>query len=201
MNRFSPNRSGLFTGCLVLTLGLFGPGAGVGQAQVIVKPTSTSAQLKKAELALTGNKTSTAKATASLNEGVRKYAESMLGKQVGSGECWDLANEALKAAGARQPGQGGYGSYVFGKEVTLKDVQPGDILQFENVVFKHTSANGSWSTNNFPHHTAVVKKVQGRQIELLHQNVNNDRHVQTSTISLDDKQPGGTLLAYRPQPR
>jgi hypothetical protein len=206
MKRFFPSLDRLFTSCLVLTLGLFGLDASVGQAQIVPKPAIKPSQLQKKEPIdtkpyVTRPNYPLGDLMASLNERVRKYAESMLGKQVGNGECWTLVNAALNKAGAKQPGQGGYGTYVFGKEVALKDVKPGDILQFENVVFKHTNPNGSSYTNNFPHHTAIVNKVQGRQIDLLHQNVNGNRTVQTGTINLDHKQPGGTLLGYRPQPR
>jgi hypothetical protein len=136
------------------------------------------------------------KILAPLNERVRMHAESLIGKQVGRGECWDLAKEALAFCKAKTPGEAGYGIYEFGKKVALKDVLPGDILQFENVVFK-----GNGSTYNYPHHTAIVRGVNGKTIELLHQNVNNIRRVQTGTIDLNHLQPGGTLVAFRPQPR
>ncbi|HVK13128.1 MAG TPA: hypothetical protein VM597_30525, partial [Gemmataceae bacterium] len=35
------------------------------------------------------------------NEKVLAFAKSQLGKQVGDGECWSLANEAMKAAGVK----------------------------------------------------------------------------------------------------
>lgn len=136
-----------------------------------------------------------------LNTKVLQYAQSKMGQKVGRGECWDLANEALGAAGAKQPGRNGYATYVFGSQVALTSVKPGDILQFENVNFKHTDKNGSWSTNSFPHHTAVVRSVSGGTISILHQNVGGDRRVQAGTLVLSDRQPGGSLLAFRPQPK
>lgn len=194
MNRFLHTRSGPFAGCFVLTLGLVGVTAGTLHAQVRPKTTVLPAQtVQKKPYVM---RVPTERVLASLNERVRMHAESLLGQQVGRGECWDLVNETLAFCNAKQPGQGGYGSYEFGKAVDLKDVIPGDILQFENVVFK----NGGY-TYNYPHHTAIVRRVTGREIELLHQNVNNVRRVQTGTINLDHKQPGGTLNAYRPQPR
>jgi hypothetical protein len=138
--------------------------------------------------------------TGTLGGKVLQFAQSRMGQQVGRGECWDLANEALRAAGAHQPGQGGYGTYVYGSAVSLSSLRPGDILQFEGVNFKHVNPNGSWYTSNFAHHTAIVQGVRGTQIDVLHQNVNGDRRVQAGTIDLKDKQ-SGTILAYRPQPR
>src|SRR5262245_51935298 len=131
--------------------------AGPGQAQsalvrpkalpadAIVKKSDSAAAVvrpsKKLDLMTTKN---------DLNSKVLQYAESKMSQQVGRGECWDLGNEALKAAGAKQPGQSGYGSYVFGQSVSLSSIKPGDILQFEGVItFKHTSPNGSWSTQTF----------------------------------------------------
>jgi hypothetical protein len=58
----------------------------------------------------------------------------------GNAECWDLLEEALKFAGAKtsQYFNGGPGinmsnlNYVWGREIRLKDVQPGDLIQFRN---------------------------------------------------------------------
>jgi hypothetical protein len=129
-----------------------------------------------------------------LNAFVLGYAESHLGEEVGRGECWDLADAALKAAGADTKGDG---DCVWGKAVALGDVTPGDVLQFENAHFEHSDASGSfWS--DYPHHTAIVSSVKGRTITMLNQNVNGDKKVQYSTINLDDLKRG-TVQAYQPQ--
>ncbi len=143
---------------------------------------------------------SPAEAAPTLNSKVLRYARSQMGRQVGNGECWTLVDQALRAAGAHRPGQAGYGSYIFGKRISRWTLRAGDVIQFENVTFKHTDPNGSWSTNNFPHHTAIVASVRGSQITLLNQNVNGNRTVQTTTINLADCQ-GGTMRYFRPQPR
>ncbi|MFO0970222.1 MAG: hypothetical protein U0793_32125 [Gemmataceae bacterium] len=137
-----------------------------------------------------------------LNQRVLAYATGKFGKQVGNGECWTLAHDALAFAGARRPGQDGLRVYEFGRRVALSpaQIQPGDVLQFENITFKHTTAT-SWSTNSFPHHTAIVYRVSGTQITILQQNVNGDRHVQTGVIDLRDLQPGGSLTLFRPVAR
>ena len=172
-----------------------------GVMSMLPLPTHAQSSPPTTPLKIEGMRRSQRSLSNALNTRVLQFAESKRGQQVGRGECWDLADEALNSAGAHRPNQAGYGAYVFGQAVALTALKAGDILQFENVNFKHTSPNGSWSSNSFPHHTAVVRSVQGRQIELLQQNVKNDRHVQTGTINLDDRQAGGTITAYRPQGR
>lgn len=201
------NRLSISAGSFILAFGLFGSAA-MGEPQLYKQAPVKLSQLQnkspinpKLYETRPNDTVKGAISSLGLNEKVRQYANSMMGKKVGDGECWSLVNEALKSAGAHQPGQGGYGSYVFGKAIGLNELKPGDILQFENVVFKHTNPNGSWSQNNFPHHTAIVNSVSGRQIGLIHQNINGNKTVQTGTINLDDKQSGGTLSAFRPQPK
>ena len=58
-----------------------------------------------------------------LAKDIVRFASSMIGKKVGNGQCWTLAAEALKAAGAEPPK-----GYTFGDEIPLEDLQPGDIL-------------------------------------------------------------------------
>jgi hypothetical protein len=136
----------------------------------------------------------------SLNARVLDFAKGKLDQKVGNGECWTLAFEALKSAQARLPGQGGYGIYVFGRAVALAKIIPGDVLQFEKARFKESSPDGGKYTYDFPQHTAIVHEVKGRKITLIHQNVNNVKRVVLTTINLDSRQ-GGSVKAYRPQPR
>jgi len=126
---------------------------------------------------------------------VLQFAKSQMGKQVGNGECWTLAHDALQAAGAKRPGQE-LAVYVFGTPVSLQDARAGDILQFENVRF--VSPSGAWQS--FGHHTAIVSGRSGNVIQLIHQNVNGNRTVQTGTINLAERQ-GGTIQAFRPVAR
>ena len=62
-----------------------------------------------------------------LNKEIIEFTTSKIGKKVGSGECWDLAAEALDYAGAKWKR-----SYVYGRKVDLSEekVLPGDIIQF-----------------------------------------------------------------------
>ncbi|MEO8615712.1 MAG: hypothetical protein ABI600_11270 [Luteolibacter sp.] len=73
------------------------------------------------------------------------------GKKVGDGQCWALANEAMKAAGKSRPGRD---MRVWGRVVNPanEQIRPGDVLEFENARFREsrmTIITGS-------HHTAVV---------------------------------------------
>lgn len=130
----------------------------------------------------------------SLNEKVLGFARSKLGKKVGDGQCWALADQALKYAGAQRPGTNGLKSNQFGNPVPLDKVIPGDVLQFMNI--KIAAPNAFWS---FPVHTAIVNKKQGSRIELIHQNYNGTQKVGRQWIDLSFRRPGGTLTAFRPR--
>nr|WP_165230777.1 CHAP domain-containing protein [Aquisphaera insulae] len=139
-----------------------------------------------------------------------EYARSQLGKKVGDGECTTLAVQALRRSGARRPDAR---RGIWGDEVpSLKEVQPGDILQFEDVVFfkRRRRADGAILTQTltFPHHTAIVVKVQGKGsrcvLTILHQNTGVDgedeetrRLVKEGSLELATMR-SGTLRAYRP---
>jgi hypothetical protein len=120
------------------------------------------------------------------------YAADRLGQTIGNGECWTLVDAAMADAGAKRPGTGGLGTYEFGGQVYAIYV-PGDIMQFENVVF--TYSNGR--TENYPHHTAIIESVSGTSITILNQNVNGVRSVVRSTLDLN-AQNSGTIRVYRP---
>jgi hypothetical protein len=138
---------------------------------------------------------------ANLNAKVLAFAQANLGKEVGNGECWTLADQALLAAGAKRPGAGGLSLYQFGQPVSAGSnplaslLRPGDIVQFEGV---KVVDGGSWW--DFPHHTAIVQSVQGTHVTLLNQNENQQRVVQTVTIDFS-KVTQGTYQAFHPQPK
>jgi cell wall-associated NlpC family hydrolase len=144
--------------------------------------------------------TAPAAAAETINRKVVQFARAHMGQQVGNGECWTLADQALRAAGAHRPGEGGYPTYVFGRQISRLALQPGDIIQFEGVQFKHYGPNGSWSSDSFPHHTAIVAGVNGTRITLLQQNVSGSRTVRTGVIDMSDFRRGA-LRYFRPQPR
>ncbi len=87
-----------------------------------------------------------------MNGRIVAYVNDRLGKQVGRGECWDLAAAALNDAGAEW--DGGYG---FGRPLNpvTDTVLPGDIVQFEGVELRWQQGK-AMNTARMPHHTAVV---------------------------------------------
>jgi len=147
MSRFLNTRSGLLACGVILGLGFVSATAGVGLAQ---------SALKKRYVGRIPNE----RVLASLNERVRMHAESLLGSQVGGGECTDLVNEVLRFCNAKQIHIRSDGQYEWGQAIPLYKkegglfVIPGDILQFENVELK-----GGGSSYKYPHHTAIVRSV------------------------------------------
>lgn len=60
-------------------------------------------------------------------------AHSHMGPQVGRGECWGLADQALKQVGARSSTTVGKDDdYVWGISIDPHHVTPGDILQLRD---------------------------------------------------------------------
>lgn len=118
---------------------------------------------------------------------VVEYCKNHFGKKVGTGECWDLANEALNYAGAKWEAPLNFG------ELT-KDMKPGYILQFTDVKFKGTNYSAS-----FPQHTAIVSKykTKGNLLTIYQQNYNNKRKVDTLTLNLNDL-VSGKIESFRP---
>jgi hypothetical protein len=138
----------------------------------------------------------------SLNEKVVEFARSKLGQQVGNGQCTALVVEALRHSGGRRRGSRGG---IWGDELgSLRDAKPGDILQFEDVVFisrrRQDDGTRVIQTRKMSHHTAIIAKVRKRGTKpilvILHQNVDNNLTVQEATIDLADK-TRGTVKGYR----
>jgi hypothetical protein len=82
--------------------------------------------------------------------------------------------------------------------------QAGQILQFENCYFEKKRADGSLQQNwDFPHHTAIIKSVNGSIVAMLHQNAPLGSPVHEDTLDLrllTAKKDGskGTLTAFYP---
>jgi hypothetical protein len=122
----------------------------------------------------------TAPTVSSVEAKIVEYAHSKLGKKVGKGECTDLVNEALRIAHARPGDFTDAANYHWGhSRGQLKTgIKPGDIIQFENCVFKSTQTltNGGTrsSEQTMPHHTAIVRNENGHHVHLYHQNTEGD---------------------------
>ena len=132
-----------------------------------------------------------------LNKEIIKYTESVIGKKVDRGECWDLANQALTRIDAKWDLQFKYGKLLDPK----KDiVYPGDIIQFKNVMFETKSADGlETRRETMGQHTAIVFKVNAKgDYDLAHQNTGfSGRKVGISRIVLANLKKG-KLFIYRP---
>lgn len=140
------------------------------------------------------------------NQKVVIWASGQVGQSVGAGECWDLAERALKQAGAG--GSADFGptgddaDYIWGTEVPdLKDAQPGDILQYRDYVMTTATTidvtfdDGSGyvrsaeETDERPHHTAIIATTPGNgALTVLEQNHRgNHEKVRSTAMRFADK--------------
>jgi hypothetical protein len=155
--------------------------------------------------------------TSKMSQKIVEFARARLGKKVGDGECTSLAIAALKSVGAKTTYDYGISGldkdYKWGR--LLKDpadAQPGDIIQFRDVVTVTKTvtktAGGTTTrtmTRNYPHHTAIVEKNLGKgKLQLLEQNAGEagateeeKRKVQENPFNLAGK-TGGKVWVYRP---
>ncbi len=131
-------------------------------------------------------------AATEIGQRILQFGTSHLGQQVGNGECWTLAADAMKAAGAQPPD-----GYTFGDEIPLRSIRPGDILQFTTARFDEP---GYYAVMGAPNHTAIVYSAAGDRVFMLHQNFNGKRTVSTFDFNLASLS-SGRIQAYRPRPR
>lgn len=147
---------------------------------------------------------------------VASWCENKLGQQVGNGECWTLAHDALqKGCGKHafvssglihgallytvKPGNGDDRPEVIFGSIVNDEVRRGDVLQFKSCFFKYPQSTQTYGS---PDHTAVVVAVEGsdpvlKKLTVLQQNVNGDKTVQKGELDLS-KLKGGDVKVYRP---
>ncbi len=113
--------------------------------------------------------------------GIVGFASRNIGNKVGDGDCWDLAMEAMRAAGAEPPR-----GYTFGQEIPLNEIR------FDEP--------GFYVTMGTPNHTAIVSSVGTRRTFILQQNFDGQRFVTTFDLDFNNM-TRGQVQAYRPQPR
>ncbi len=163
------------------------PHTAVVALSLMLASTVLHGQVSNSDLRATGG---------TVNARIVEFVKSKQGKKVGHGECWDLAAEALTAAGATWDGR-----YTWGVAIDpLKDsVLPGDVVQFENVIFEWEEGN-SVNREAMGHHTAVIIEVKAPGVFVIaHQNFGpNGRKVGTTDLVLARKKKG-KLTVYRPQ--
>lgn len=133
-----------------------------------------------------------------LNKRIIEYAESVIGKQVDRGECWDLANQALNRFNAQWDGKFQYGKLINPKR---EPVLPGDIIQFKNVKIKYQITNTTY-TEFMKQHTAIVYKIKHKNVfTIAHQNTEfSGRKVGLSDLNLAHVVKGNIKI-YRPIPK
>jgi hypothetical protein len=130
-----------------------------------------------------------------LNSEILKYVKSVEGKKVDRGECWDLANQALKLVNADWDK-----AFVYGDKLDpMKDeIFPGDLIQFDNIKIQYTKENATY-TETMDQHTAIIYKVLGNGVfEIAHQNTGfSDRKVGVSKLNINYIIKG-EIFFYRP---
>ena len=130
-----------------------------------------------------------------LNKRIVDYVQTVIGKQVDRGECWDLAYQALNRNNAEWDGQ-----FKYGKRLNPdKDrIFPGDIIQFKNVKISYSIGQMIYK-EQMDQHTAIIYKVKGKNIfDIAHQNNSfSGRKVGVSTLDLKNI-VRGKIFIYRP---
>jgi hypothetical protein len=145
------------------------------------------------------------------------FCRSYLGHKLGNGQCTELAVYGLAAAGGQMFPNYQWGNIVCGYDITngqqtifvgpvgkvagtrtRANVQPGDIIQYENATFEY-HFSGGFTRYSYPHHTAIIEQVSGggRSFKVLEQNVNETQIVVESTVNLD-QMTTGTARIWRP---
>ena len=133
-----------------------------------------------------------------LNKRIIEYVESVIGKKVDRGECWDLAYQALNRFNAEWDGKFQYGKLINPKR---EPVLPGDIIQFKNVKIRYQITNTTY-TEFMKQHTAIVYKIKRKNVfTIAHQNTEfSGRKVGLSDLNLAHVVKGDVKI-YRPIPK
>ncbi len=105
-----------------------------------------------------------------VNRAILQFCADNLGKKVGNGECATLPLRACDKVGAKRPSDLPApkpplmkDDYVWGRLLEPKEeVLPGDIIQFRDVEIKVVSPRSTF-TYSYPHHTAIIAEVKGKQ--------------------------------------
>jgi hypothetical protein len=163
--------------------------------------------------------------TPAMSTRIVAYARHQQGSRVGDGQCFALADRALKHAGAKSASDFGTitrdADYIWGVSVKLAELQPGDIIQFRDYSFdlettvEHSDGSGETKEagQDRPHHTAIVERVGSNgAVTVLEQNAPDGSSVHSSQLyfSSGTTTEGGrtttiavhgTFWFYRPQPK
>lgn len=152
------------------------------------------------------------------------FARNRRGDRVGNGECFTLADRALRGAGARSAADFGEvvpeADYVWGTSINQSDLRPGDIIQMRDyhcdLEIRTEDGGGTdivTREENRPHHTAIVEEVGSNGVvTVLEQNFPEGGPVTLSRLHLSSvtyssgsrttrAEVRGTFWFYRPQAR
>ena len=119
------------------------------------------------------------------------YCKGQVGKQVGNGECWTLADECFKSCGLKRPGSD---MRAWGRKLDLskEKPQPGDIAEYRSAKFSNGSMSG-------PEHTAVVTGLAKKKGVLIIAEQNWGGVKKVHETELDPAGlVSGELMFYRP---
>ena len=165
------------------------------------------------------------KSQAGMAQQIMNFITQKMGTHHGDGQCFTLADDALKKAGAKSAADFGTvtddADYVWGTAVKLSDVKPGDFIQFRNYSYERKirtdNPDGTWSESEDkkgrPHHTAIVEQVNGDgSLVVLEQNAPKGDPVARNTLYFKSgtAESGntkttikvqGAVRFYRPQAR
>lgn len=144
------------------------------------------------------------------SEHIANWCEVKAGAQVGDGECWTLAHDALKkACGSHAFVSSGYNhgaliltvkantsedEPIIVRETVTDSIRRGDILQFTSCLFK---SGGQWQVFGHPDHTAIVLDTSGSKLKIVQQNFQNQKVVGFGEIDLHELS-SGELKVFRP---
>lgn len=135
-----------------------------------------------------------------LNAKIITYVDSVMGKKVDRGECWDLAAGALAYSGAYFDRSSKKTITIYGRKInpSNEDILPGDIVQFENVEMKWTEGKTTFRSA-MGQHTSIVYKVNAPgDFEMAHQNTSDwGKKVGVSNFNLNHVTKGKVMI-YRP---
>ena len=136
----------------------------------------------------------------SLSDRILAFARQRLGQVHGDGECFTLADDALRNAGAKSAADFGKVGpdldYAWGQAVARTALQPGDIIQMRDyradINTETNNPDGSSEADTHaeerPHHTAIVESVgtEGR-VTVLEQNFPDGSPVTRSVLHLTNR--------------
>ncbi len=152
-----------------------------------------------------------AQPSGTLGQSVLQKTQALLGQKVGDGECFALADKALRSAGAKSAGDFKpvvpNDDYQWGATASTADLRPGDLIQFRDFEIKKTvtvtkpdgSETSDSTTELRDHHTAIVEAVGADgTVTVLEQNMPPGGPTRRARIRLTDQtsQSGGTTTTF-----